>query len=710
MEPAEQRRPDPPENEPSDSAPDGLKPRAHHAHRTGRALDLREVQVRPGTRAGNQRVRIVRPFAREFRHAAPGHLVATEQASQARGGLGGALTSVRRFLVGRPIATEMQAHERLTKLKALAVFSSDALSSVAYATDQILFVLAAAGTAALGASIYVAIAITFLLAVVALSYRQTIHAYPNGGGSYIVASDNLGRFPGLVAAAALLIDYVLTVAVSVSAGILAVTSAFQNLAPYATEMSIAATLLIMVANLRGVRESGTIFMLPTYIFVASVLGLIAFGTFRVLTGTLPQPDQTTLLAQAQPLSLFLLLSAFANGCTALTGVEAVSNGVPAFKRPESRNAATTLTWMAILLGVMFLGITFLAHQMGLEFDEGESILSQMTRALVGTNVFYFVVQGATMLILVLAANTSFADFPRLSSILARDGYLPHQFSFRGDRLAFTTGILVLAGLACVLIAAFRARVEGLIPLYAVGVFLAFTLSQAGMVKHWWTRRERGWQRSIVFNAVGAVLTAVVAVIFLVTKFEHGAWIVTILMPILVVLFLIIHRHYRHVADELTLPRNDLPLPELPEPAVLVPVAKLDRATLRALAFAHSISRDVTAVHVTDSREEAEAMREQWENWESEVGLVILESPYRALLDPLVTYIKAVVKQDKRRPVTVVLSEFVPRHWWEYLLHNQTALRLKFRLFFMPNTVVVDLPYHLGAREDFLELETAGPAP
>jgi amino acid transporter len=694
----------PPEDGDSAAEAASPEPHLHSEHHPQRLLhpkrmsrNLTQIENRAARLPGNKHVRVVRPFAREFKRTGPGHFIATEEAGQPKTGLGALFANIRRLLIGRPIASEHESEERVNKFLALALFSSDALSSVAYATEQILFVLAAAGMAALSYSIPISFAIVGLLFIVIFSYRQTIFAYPQGGGSYQVASDNLGTVPGLIAGASLLVDYILTVAVSVSAGVANITSvpAIQWLHPYATELSIAAVLLIMLGNLRGLRESGTIFAAPTYLFVFGLFVVIGTGVVRYLTGGLSPVENANPPQAVETLSVFLILSAFANGCTALTGVEAISNSVPAFRKPEPKNAATTLLMMGGVLGVLFLGTSFLAHWLGISWQANETVISQITRAIFGESWFYLIVLGSTMLILILAANTSFTGFPRLASILARDKFLPHQFSFRGDRLAYSVGIIVLAIASCLIIGAFHAEVELLIPLYAVGVFTAFTLSQSGMVLRWWRRREQGWQRNLFINGLGAIVTAVVALIFGFTKFQHGAWVVIILIPGLVGLFLLIRRHYRSVADQLTLSTYDEPLPDLPEPAVLVPVAKLDRATLRSLAFARSMSEDVTAVHVTDNTEEAEQMRERWERWTGEIPLVILESPYRALLPPLTAYIDAMIKQDPARPITVVLSEFVPRHWWEYLLHNQTALRLKFRLFFMPNTVVVDVPYHLG---------------
>lgn len=698
---------------PTTTDPSAAPERPDDATRTAFRPDFELREIRRGQRPGSRYVRVMTVSPRGFRRVAPGVLEATKEAHVPRGRLAQISTSVRRVLVGQPLATAEQVHERLTKVKALAVFSSDVLSSVAYATEEILFVLVAAGTAALSAVVPISLAIVLLIVVVAISYRQTVHSYPNGGGSYIVAKDNLGDLPGLTAGSALMIDYVLTVAVSISAGIANIVSipAVQWLHPYTLELALLALFLMVVINLRGVRESGTIFAAPTYIFIGSVFLMIGLGVVRVLVGGLgghnllqAAPPQTIVTASTS-LSLFLILRAFASGCTAVTGMEAVSNGVPAFKPPESDNAAKTLVAMATILAIMFLGITILSHHFSLVPNDQETIISQLNRlvfvggphtyrVLIG-GPLYLIAQIATLLILILAANTSFADFPRLSSIMARDNFMPHQFTFRGDRLAFTNGILVLSILAGILIVVFDANTDRLIPLYAVGVFLSFTLSQSGMVRHWARLRGKNWRRSLVINGVGAVATGVVTVIIAATKFVHGAWVVVALIPVIVALFYSIHGHYRRVASEQeveTLPR---PLPEERLGKVLVPIAGINRAVIRTLAYARAISSDVTVVHVTDDLAEAENLRRQWEEWGVGVPLLILETPYRSFLGPFLTYIDAL---DERAPgslVTVVLPEFVPRHWWENLLHNQAALRLKLALLSRPNTVVTDVPYHLG---------------
>ncbi|MDP9266683.1 MAG: APC family permease, partial [Chloroflexota bacterium] len=573
--------------------------------------------------------------------------------------------------------------------------------SSAYATEEIMRVLAFAGLGALSLTMPITIVIVVVLAIVVASYQQTIRAYPNGGGSYIVASDNLGPAAGLTAAAALLTDYVLTVSVSIAAGVAALTSIAPELLDYRVAIGVAFVALICLGNLRGIRESATLFSIPTYVYLLAIFGLLGYGLFRFATGSLPAyeaPAAWRPTEGAEALGLILILRAFASGSVALTGTEAVSNGVPAFKPPEWRHAQLVLILMGASFGAIFLGMSFLAGQIGIQPDptEAQTVVSQLTALLVGAGTpYHYLVQISTALLLVLAANTAFADFPRLSSILARDGFMPRQFAYRGDRLAFSIGIIVLAVLAATLIVGFQGSVTNLIPLYTIGVFVAFTLSQSGMVRHWWKlrRSEQGWRRRAAFNGVGAVATAVVAVVVGIAKFALGAWMVLILIPVLIAVMWGIQRHYRAVRDALTLERPDVPLPVL-APRVIVPVSRMDRATLHALAFARAIAPDPLAVHISDSPEESADMRRRWERWGGGVPLAIVESPYRVLIQPLMAYIDALESQEPGRPITVVLAEFVPRRSWDYLLHNQTALRLKLRLFFRRNTVVVDVPYHL----------------
>jgi len=605
------------------------------------------------------------------------------------------LSQVKRLIVGAPIPAHLAHHERFSRVTGLAILSSDALSSVAYATEEILRVLMIGGVAALGFVTPIGAVIAAMLAIVVFSYRQTIYAYPSGGGAYIVAKDNLGRTPSLIAAASLLIDYVLTVAVSIAAGVAAITSAFPALHFNRVEMSLAFVVILMLGNLRGVRESGRIFAAPTYFFIFSMLLLIAVGVWRYLTGTLAPVE-----AGAAPalgggaLTTFVLLTAFSNGCTAMTGVEAVSNGVPAFRPPESRNAAATLIAMAGLSITMFVGITLLAHAYAIVPNDGETVVSQVARGTFGgRSTLYYAVQAATMFILVLAANTAYADFPRLASIVARDRFLPRQFMNQGDRLAFSNGIVILSVLAGALLVAFGGDTHALIPLYMIGVFVSFTLSQAGMVLHWRTLRGPGWRTSAAINGFGAAVTGVVLVIVAVTKAFEGAWIVILLIPILVGIFEITRRHYDEAAAELTL-RGWRP-GEAGRHVVLVPVGGIQRAVVKALQYARTLSTDVRAVYVELDPAGTDDVRREWPEWGQGVELVVLDSPYRSLMEPLLEHIEQVRRADPAGYVTVILPEFVPRRLWQHLLHNQHALLIKGALLFKPNVIVTSVPFHLG---------------
>jgi amino acid transporter len=598
---------------------------------------------------------------------------------------------LKRWIVGRPMPLAQARHERLSKMIALAVFSSDALSSVAYATEEILLVLVLAGAAAAHLSVPLALAITGLLLIVVVSYQQTIHAYPSGGGSYIVARANLGATPGLIAAAALLIDYVLTVSVSVAAGVAALTSAFPALHEHRVAFGVTFIALIAFANLRGVRESGRVFAVPTYLFVGTFTFMVATGLWRWLQGDLvPLPSRA--MAETVPLTWFLVLRAFSSGCTALTGVEAISNGVPAFKPNESRNAAITMGWMAGILGVLFLGITVLAWALQVTPSEEETVVSQVARALFGRDVFYYLVQGVTMLILVLAANTSFADFPRLASLLSRDRYAPRQLTTQGDRLVFSNGIVMLGGLAALLIVLFRGETHALIPLYAVGVFISFTLSQSGMVRHWLVERGPGWRWRLAINGAGAAVTAVVTLVIAATKFTHGAWIVVLLIPIMVTAFRVVNRHYEALAAELSLEHlaDEPPVSN----TVLVLVGDLHMGVVRALRFAQSLTPNPKAVYVEIDPARTFKLEDRWAKGGSGVPLVVLSSPYRSVLGPLFEYLGRIKARDPHGVITIVIPEFVPRHWWQHVLHNQTALLVKGALLFRQGIVVVDVPFHL----------------
>ena len=656
-------------------------------------------------------------------------------------------TAIKRLLVGRALRTEQAAHERLTKKTALAVFSSDALSSTAYATEEILLVLAVAAAATASGSfsyvVPISIGIAALLAIVATSYRQTIHAYPSGGGAYIVAKENLGTTPGLVAGASLLVDYVLTVSVSIAAGVAAITSAVQGTRyAWLNEHKVILCLIfisfIAIANLRGVRESGALFATPTYVFVVSFLFMILFGFFHyfVYGGAAPVPTQEELKTaegyHLQPLTIFLLLGAFSNGCAALTGIEAISNGVQAFKKPEARNAATTLVWMAALLTVMFLGTSVMAYLYHVHPTHSETVISQFARIMFTGSLgwFYYVVQAATAAILVLAANTAFADFPRLSSLLARDRFLPRQFANRGDRLVFSNGIVILAIFSGLLVIAFGGDTSRLIPLYAVGVFLSFTLSQSGMVVHWLRERRnlrdgvkeqnvpapvaaepdpeeihrsyfvtdevtapKNWKKSLIINALGALATFVVLCVFIATKFLHGAWIVVVVIPILVLFFKSIHGHYVMVAKQLSTEglQDVKPLRH----RVIVPISGIHRGVVSALQYAKSIASDrVQAVYVDFEEEQTANLKDKWERWGAGVQLVVLPSPYRELTRPLLKHINRIRRENSNDMITVVLPEFIPAKWWQHMLHNQSSLLLKGSLLFKKGVIVTSVPYHL----------------
>jgi amino acid transporter len=655
-------------------------------------------------------------------------------------------TAIKRLLVGRALRSEQAAHERLTKKTALAVFSSDALSSTAYATEEILLVLAVAAAATASGSfsyvVPVSIGIAVLLAIVATSYRQTIHAYPSGGGAYIVAKENLGITPGLIAGASLLVDYVLTVSVSIAAGVAAITSAVQGtryawLNDHKVILCLIFIAFIAIANLRGVRESGALFATPTYVFVVSFLFMIVFGFFHyfVYGGAAPLPSAGDLKTaegyHLQPLTLFLLLGAFSNGCAALTGIEAISNGVQAFKKPEARNAATTLVWMAVLLTTMFLGTSVMAYLYHVHPKQSETVISQFARIMFTGSLgwFYYIVQAATAAILVLAANTAFADFPRLSSLLARDRFLPRQFANRGDRLVFSNGIAILAIFSGLLVIAFGGDTSRLIPLYAVGVFLSFTLSQSGMVVHWLRERRKlrdeekeahvpvhapepdpeeihrsyfvtdevtapaNWKKSLTINALGALATFIVLCVFIATKFMHGAWIVVVVIPILVLLFKSIHGHYVMVARQLSTEGLEQVKPL--KHRVIVPISGIHRGVVSALQYAQSIASDrVQAVYV-DFEEEATAnLKDKWERWGAGVQLVVLPSPYRELTRPLLKHINRLRRENGNDMITVVLPEFIPAKWWQHVLHNQSSLLLKGSLLFKKGVIVTSVPYHL----------------
>jgi amino acid transporter len=607
--------------------------------------------------------------------------------------------SLRKLLLGDPLASSQILHEKISKIKALAVFSSDALSSVAYATEEILIVLASVSIGALGISQPISFAIAALLLIVGFSYYQTIHAYPGGGGAYIVSKDNLGTTYALIAGSALLIDYTLTVAVSISAGVAAITSWIPALIPFRIYLGVAAILLVTWINLRGMQESATIFSIPTYAFILGIGAMIIYGLARTFTqGSLPTitaVDSVTIDATMGGLSAFLILRAFSAGCTALTGIEAISDGVPAFKPPEADNAARTLLVMISLLTFMFMGITFLANQVGAVPGHQETVLSQIGRALFGEGILYIGVQVATALILLLAANTAYSDFPRLSSFLARDGFMPKQMGNLGDRLVFSNGIVLLGLLASALIVLFNGDTHGLLPLYAVGVFISFTLSQFGMVQRWRRLRSPNWQRNAAINLVGGMTTFIVFVIIFTTRFLSGAWIVLLLILAFAALQLRIKNHYVHVARKLSL---ETPLENLHVryPKVILPIGGVHQGVLKALSFARSLSPDVTAVYVETSREEGERIRQKWERWGDGVRLVTIASPYRSIVGPLVRYLHRISSEmQEEQLITIVLPQFVPARWWENLLHNQTASVLRLALLIRGGYIVINVPYHLS---------------
>jgi amino acid transporter len=627
------------------------------------------------------------------------------------------------WLIGRPLPSADAPHQTIGKAVGLAVFASDALSSTAYATQEILVILALAGAGAFGLSIPLSIAIVALLIIVTLSYEQTIHAYPGGGGAYIVARENLGELPAQTAGAALLTDYVLTVAVSIAAGVAQMVSAFPALLEYQVLLSVAAIFLIMLVNLRGVKESGIVFSIPTYFFIIMLFLTVGMGFYRFLTGSLgdvTNPPELHLIGPVTGLSAFLILRAFASGTAALTGIEAISNGITAFREPRSRNAGITLLVMSAILSTLFLSITFLSHEINAVPSEVETVISQLARTVFGVEgvgyALYLGAVSATAIILIMAANTAFADFPRLGALHAGDGFLPRQLTYRGSRLVYSRGIILLAVVASALIVVFNASVTALIPLYAIGVFLSFTLSQLGMAKRWWTighlkngktkRKKNGnghhpaselaydprWKLKMIINGFGGLCTGIVMFVFAITKFRDGAYIIVFLLPILVTIFFAIHGHYKDLANRLSLQRYKKPA-AIRNQKVIVPVSGVHRGTLEAVRFAKSLSNDITAVHVSVDASEGEKILIKWQEYAKDINLVVLGSPYRLLYEPLLKYIKTVAADTKPSEiVTVVVPEFVPRVAWHGWLHTRAAQLLRWRLLFTPKVVIVEVPY------------------
>lgn len=623
--------------------------------------------------------------------------------------------SWRTWLIGRPLQTADAPHQTIGKLVGLAVFASDALSSTAYATQEILMILALAGTAAFGYAFPISIAITLLMVIVTISYEQTIHAYPGGGGAYIVARDNLGELPAQTAGAALLTDYILTVAVSISSGVAQIVSAYPVLYPYRVHLAVALVFLIMLANLRGVKESGTLFAIPTYFFVIVMFITVSVGLFKFSTGGLGivvNPPEIHMVGMLTTVTPFLILHAFSSGTAALTGIEAISNGITAFKEPRSKNAGITLIWMAVILGTLFLGITFLAGQVHAVPSEFETVISQIARTVFGgQNFIYLAVIAGTAIILILAANTAFADFPRLGALHAGDGFLPRQLTYRGSRLVYSYGIVALASIASLLIILFQASVTRLIPLYAIGVFLSFTLSQTGMARRWWKsgqlepgveikepgsilRHDKNWMIKMIVNGFGAVATLIVMIVFAITKFKDGAWIVIILTPTLVLIFFSIHHHYKQLASQLSL-ENELNHIHASHNRVIIPISGVHQGTLAALRFARTLSEDITVVHVSIDAAEADKIRKKWEIWGEGIRLVILNSPYRLLVEPLLEYLARL--EAVRRPneiLTIVVPQFKPPFGWQNLLHMRTADTLRKVLLNQEDVVIVEVPYQV----------------
>ncbi|PPD58351.1 APC family permease [Dehalogenimonas etheniformans] len=668
--------------------------------------ELISREHRRGSRPGDVVVRVKRP--KGFQKVGPGHFLATPEANIPEGRLDRIFLAIKRIFIGLPLANVEESQERLGVGKALAVFGSDAISSSAYATEAALLILMTAGSAALHISLYTSIAVAVVFAIVVFSYRQIVYAYPQGGGAYNVSKTNLGKMPSLIAAAALVIDYVLTVAVSIVAGVQAITSALivsghghwiqilNDKLPGVAEPAVVLCLvfigLMTLINLRGVRESGTVFSIPTYLFIIGMIAVLTIGIFKSINGTLEPASPPPIIPVLAPVTLWLILHAFSSGAVAMTGTEAISNGVPSFKPPESRKAARTMTLMAICLAAFFLGISFLANHMHL-VPGTETIISQTALAVFGPNIVYYVFQIATMGILVVAANTAFSGFPRLASVLAADGFMPRQFLFKGDRLAFSTGILALGIAASLLVVLFQGNIGSLINLYAIGVFLAFSLSNSGMVIHWFRVKTKGWRMNMVINGTAAVMTAVILFIAIVTKFAEGGWIVIVMAPVIVLILLATRDHYDRTAAQLRITEREV-LPAKLEQLAILPIDDVNRASLRAMAFVRTISTESLVLHVSTNPERSERLKQKMKKFAPDFKLVIVESPTSSFVQPMITYINAIHSQSPETLVTIVFPEFITARWWEQFLHNRTARRL-YRVFEKhPNVAVVLVPYQL----------------
>jgi amino acid transporter len=603
---------------------------------------------------------------------------------------------LKRWLVGDPLKTTQAADQRLSKTLALAIFSSNNISSVAYATEEILLVLVLAGTAAIAWSIPVSLAILFLVLVLTISYRQIIYEYPEGGGAYTVAKANLGELPSLIAAGALMISYVVTVAVSIAAGIAALTSAIPSLFVHREALGLVTILFIVIMNLRGVRESGRFFSVPTYFAIGVLSLLVVVGVVRSLYDSKPVPlaiNPTEPSGELEPLTLFLILRAFAVGCSAVTGMEVISNGVKAFRHPESKNAATTMIWMSVILSSLFMGISWLAYQHSIIPKIDETVVSQLAHVTFGTGAVYYAVQIGTMILLILAANSAFAGFPHLASILARDGFMPHQMKTFGDRLVFSNGIIILGFFACLLLVLFQGDTHALIPLYAIGVFVSFTISQSGMVRSWLKRKGAHWRKKLVVNGVGAFTTGIATVIIATTKFRDGSWIVLLLVALLILMFRGIRSHYKAVKEQISLSRDSRP-PRPRRNLILIPISGVNRSVVRAVDYARSRGGDIKALLVDVNKEETALSEIQWAQWGCGVPLIVLPSPYRSILGSIIDFVEEQRQKDPDCWITVVLPEILPARWWQNILHNQRALMLKAALLFKDRVILIDVPYHL----------------